>query len=120
VVENGCLRGTRGGPVVVACDRVEELCENRRVEVATSLLDHAQSEMDVAEQPAFFGLAKRRPGAELANASQVVEERCCEQEIVAEAWMELCRLAAERRDSDRVLEETTRVAVMTVGACSRE
>ena len=70
--------------------------------------------MDVAEQPALLGL--REPGAprQLDRAADVVQQRGRQQEIRAEARMELHRLAAERRHADRVLEQPARIAVMAV------
>ena len=101
---------------MVARDGVEELGEDRGVEVARALLDHPQSEVDVSEQATLLGLTERGAGSELADAADVVEERRGEQEVVAEARMELRGLATERRDADRVLEQPSRVAVVPVGA----
>ena len=43
-----------------------------------------------------------------------MQERRGEQEVVAQARVELGGLAAERRDADRVLEQPARVAVVAV------
>ena len=115
VVENCRFGGSRGMPVVVARDFVEELGEDGRVEVARTSLDHPESEVDVSEEPALLGLTKRRPGSELVSTAHVVEERRGEQEIVPEARMKLRSLATQGRDADRVLEQPSRVAVMAVG-----
>ena len=45
-----------------------------------------------------------------------MQERGGEQQVVAQARVELRRLAAERRDADRVLEQPAGVAVVPVGA----
>ena len=86
----------------------------------SALLDHPQAEVDVSEETALLRLPERRAAAELADAADVVEERGREQEVVAEAWMELSGLAAERRDADRVLEQASRVPVVPVGASGRK
>ena len=104
----------------MARDRVQELGENRGIEVAGPVLNHAQAEMDVAEKPALLGLAEGRAAAELADAADVVEQCCGEQEIGAEARMELRCLAAERRDADGVLDEASGVTVMPVGPGRRQ
>ena len=70
----------------------------------------------MAEQASLLGRAERRAGSELARAADVVEERGGEQEVGAEARVELRSLAAERRDADRVLEQPAGVAVVAVGA----
>ena len=80
-------------------DGVQELGENRRVEIARALLDQPQPEMDMPEQAPFLGLAKSGATSELANAADVVQERGAEQEVGPEPGMELRGLAAERRDA---------------------
>ena len=120
VVEDGGLGGLRRRAVVVARDGVEQLGEDRRVEVVGALLEHSQSEVHVTEQLPFVGLPEGRARAELANPADVVQERRGEQQVVAEARVELRRLAAERRDADRVLEQTAAVAVVAVRAGGRK
>src|SRR3954471_1148168 len=71
--------------------------------------------MDVAEQPALFGLAEGRPPLQLARAAHVVEQRSRQQQIHPQARVQLRRLAAERRDADRVLEQSARVRVVRLG-----
>ena len=56
-----------------------------------------------------------RSAAELERPADVVEERRGEQEVGAQARVELRRLAAERRDADGVLEQAARVGVVAVG-----
>jgi hypothetical protein len=104
---------------MVAGDGVKQLREDGGVEVTGALLEHPQAEVHVAEESALLGRPERRASPELATAPDVVQERGCEQEIVAKTRMQLRGLAAERRDSDRVLEQTTRVAVVPVRAGGR-
>ena len=85
-----------------------------------SLLDQPQPEMDVPEQTTLLGLAERRPAPELDRSPDVVQERGGEQQVVAQARVELRRLAAQRRDADRVLEQPAGVAVVPVGAGGRQ
>ena len=118
MVEDRRFCGTRSRPVVMRCDGVEELGENGRIEVSRALLDHAQAEMDVAEEAPFVRLPERRTGAELAGPADVVQQRRRQQEVMAKPRMELCGLAAQRGHADGVLEEAARVAVVRVGAGS--
>jgi len=104
----------------VARDGVEELGDDGRVEIPRALLDHPQAEVNVAEQPAFLGLTEARPTPELAHATDVVEKCRRQQEVGAQARMELRGLAAQRRHPDRVLEQPSRVAVVPVGSRSRQ
>jgi len=80
-----------------------------------ALLDQAEPEVDMAEQAALFGLAEGRAALQLARATHVVEQRSRQQQIHAQARVELRRLAAERRDADRVLEQPARVRVVRLG-----
>src|SRR5436190_15859388 len=98
--------------------RVEELGANLRLERGGSFLDQPQPQMNVAEEPAFLGLPEVRRRAELAGPAEVVQNRCGEEQIRPQARMQLRRLAADRGDADRVLEEAAGVAVVTVG-CRR-
>ena len=114
VVEDGCLCRPGSLPVVVASDGVEELGQDRRVEVGCPLLDHPQAEVDMAEEATFLGLAERGAPCELANPAEVVEERGGEKEVGPESRVKLGRLAAERGDADRVLEQPAGIAVMSI------
>lgn len=116
MVQNGSLGRAGRWAVVVTGDCVEELGEDGRVEIPSALLDHPQSQVHVSEQAPFLGLAKGRGATELANAADVVQERCCQEQIGPQARMELRGLATERRYADRVLEQTARVAVVAVRA----
>ena len=71
------------------------------------------------EQAALVGLAERRAAPELERTADVVEKRGCKEEVVAQAGVQLRGLAAQRRDAHRVLQETARVAVMTLGSRGR-
>src|SRR5918996_3228492 len=76
--------------------------------------------MDVSQQATLLGRPERGAAAELANTTEVVKQCRGEQEVGAQARMELRGLATQRRHADRVLEEATRVAVVPVGAGCRE
>jgi len=78
VVEDGRLRGARCRAIVVAGDGMQELGENRGLEILRALLDHPEAEMDVAEQAALFGLPECRAASKLAYAADVVEQSCSE------------------------------------------
>ena len=93
---------------------VQQLGEDCGIEIASALLDHPKSEMDVAEESAFVRLAKCRAGTELADPAGVVDERSGKDNVVTQPRMQLCRLPAERRYANRVLEEAARVSVVAV------
>jgi hypothetical protein len=120
VVEDSGLGGARSLPVVVCRHGVQELREDGRVEVACALLDHPKAEVDVSQEPPFLGLAECRAAAELAYAPDVVEERGREEQVVSQALVQLGRFAAERGDSDGVLEEAACIAVVPVCSGGRE
>ena len=120
MVQDGRLGRARGRAIVVARDRMEELGQDGRVEVARTFLDGSETEMDVAEQATFLRLAERWAASELTDAADVVQQRGREDEICAEARMQLRRLAAERRDADGVFEQPSGVAVVTVGTGRRQ
>ena len=96
-------------------DAVEQLGPLRGGEALGALLDQPQPEVDVPEQPALVGRRERRPARELDRTPDIVDERRRQHELGAQARMELRRLAAERRDADRVLEQAAGVGVMVVG-----
>ena len=68
--------------------------------------------MHVAEQAALLGRPEGRRTAQLAHAAQVVQERRGEQQVGAEARVELRGLAGEGRDADGVLEQAAGIRVM--------
>jgi hypothetical protein len=114
VVEDGGLCGTRRLTVVMDRDSVEQLGPNRRVQVSRALLDHAEPEVDVPQQSPLLGLAKDGATPQLAYAAGVVEERRREEEVAAQPWVELRRLAAQGGHPNRVLEQSSCVAVVAV------
>ena len=111
---SGCL------PVVVGGDRVQELGAHRGVETPRPLLHEPEPEVDVPEQPPLLRLTERGAALELPRPAHVVQKRGREQEIATEPRVQLRRLAAQRRDADRVLEQAAGVAVVTLGPCGRE
>ena len=70
----------------------------------------------MSEEAALGGLPEPGTALELARSADVVEQRCREQEVAPQPWMELRGLTTERRDADGVFEEPARIAVMTIGA----
>ena len=91
----------------MARDRVQHLGGHVRLEPTRALLDQAQAQVDVAEEPPLRRRQEERPAVELAGAAGVVQERRGEQDVCSQAWVELRCLAAERRDSHRVLEQAS-------------
>src|SRR5215203_669754 len=114
VVENRGFGRPRRAGVVVRPDRVQQLRANARLERTGPLLDQPQAEVHVAEQPPLFGRAERRPTGELDGSADVVQDRGREQQVGPEPGMQLRDLAADRRDSNRVLEQAARVAVVAL------
>ena len=96
-------------------DAVRELGLLRVAEPVGALLDEPQAEMDVPEQPALVGRQEGGASSELERSPDVVEDGRCEHELGPEARVELRCLAAQRRDPDRVLEETAGVGVVVAG-----
>ena len=74
MVEDGRLGGTCRGPIVVGCDRMEELRENGRIEVARALLDQPQAEVDVAEEAPLVRRPERRARPELTDSTDIVHQ----------------------------------------------
>ncbi len=116
MVENRRLGGSGGAGVVMGGDRVEELRPRPGVQSSRPRLDQAQSEVDVPEQPALVRGTEHGPRPQLERPAEVVEDRRRNEEIAAEARVQLRRLAADRRDRHRVLEQSTRVGVMELEA----
>ncbi len=105
---------------MVRRDRVEELSEDLRLDRCPMLLDEPKPEVHVTEQTTLLRRPERRPAPKLGDATDVVEERGRKEEVVAQAGVQLRRLAAERRDADRVLQKSACVTVMGLGAGRRE
>jgi len=108
VIEDSRFGGAGRAGVVVASDRVEQL------RGSIELLEETQTEVDVTEEAAFLGRREDRWPAELARPPNVVDEGGGEQQVAAEAGVDLDQLAAEGRYADRVLEQAARVGVMAV------
>src|SRR5581483_4822184 len=100
--------------LVMHGDAVYELRELRRVEPFGAFLDQPEPEMNMSEQPSLRRHRERRPAPELERPPDVVYERRGEQQVRAQPRMELRRLACERRDADRVLEQAAGVGVMVI------
>src|SRR5262245_58641023 len=66
------------------------------------------------EQAALLGGLEDRPARQLGGAAHVMQKRRGEEQVGAQALVELRELAADRRDTDRVLEEPAGVAVVAV------
>jgi len=91
---------------------VQELGEDGGLESPGLLFEHSEAEMDVAEEPTLDrGLEERAP-VQLPDPSDVVEERRCDQQVAAQAAMELGRVPAKRCYGHGVFQEPTRVAVV--------
>jgi uncharacterized protein (DUF1015 family) len=101
-------------------NRMEQLGEGGGIEIPRPILDHSQPKVDVSKEATLLGRSKRGAASELSYAPHIVQERSSEQEVVAETWVELGGLAAERRDADRVLEQSAGIAVMPICARRRE
>jgi uncharacterized protein (DUF1015 family) len=93
---------------------VQQLRADGRVERGGALLHQPQTEVHVPEQPSLLRRQEEGRGAELDRAPDVVEERGRQQEVAAQAWMELGGLAAERRHADGVLQQPAGVGVVAV------
>ena len=94
---------------------MQQLGAHGHIQSVGALLDEPQPEVDVTEQPTLVGRPERRPAPELAHPPDVVEQRGGEQEIAAQALVQLRRLPDQRRDGDGVLEQPAGVGVMGLG-----
>jgi uncharacterized protein (DUF1015 family) len=96
---------------------VENLGQNLRFQSGGPLLDQPQAQMDMSQEASFGSWKEQRAAIELARPPGVVEERGREEEVGAEALVELRGLAAERGDPDRVLQQPSgpRVVVLLGG-----
>ena len=110
--QHGRLRSAGRARVVVGRNRMQELGAHVGLEGGGASFHEAQTEVNVAEEPTLLGRAKRRPLRELARAAKVVQQRGGEQEVGAQPWMQLRRLAADRGDSDRVLQQAAGVGMV--------
>jgi hypothetical protein len=113
--ENGRL-GRAGGPeVMVRGHRVEQLGEDGPGHPARAILDQAQAEMDMAEEFAFVRGQEERAAVELAGPADVVQERRGDEQVAAQAWVELCDIATDRRHRDGVLQEAPGIGMVALG-----
>ena len=70
----------------------------------------------MSKQPALLGRPERRSAAELERPPGVVEDRCGEEQVAAEAGVHLRGFAAERCYGDGVLEQSAGVDVVRLRA----
>ena len=115
MIEDGRLRGARGTRVVVrrrsrAGARRAARCRGRRRAPRRGAGRGGRGRE--GRLPASAGRAARAPSS--TRPAEVVEERRREQQVGAQPRMQLRRLAAQRRDADRVLEQAARVGVVPV------
>ena len=83
MVKDGRLGGPGGRPVVMARDGVQQLGENGRIEVTSTLLDHAQPEMDMAEESALVRRSERRAWTELPDSADIMQERSGKHDVMS-------------------------------------
>jgi hypothetical protein len=72
-------------------DRMQQLRASVRLQPTRLLLDKAQAEMDVAEELSLVGGEKERTAIELPRAAHVVEQSGREQQVAAQARVDLGR-----------------------------
>jgi len=94
---------------------VQELRAQLGFESSGSVFDEAQAEVDVPQEATLLGLPEHRRRAQLKRTAEVMEQRTREQEVGAQTRVQLCRLAGDRGDSDGVLEQASRIAVVPIG-----
>ena len=112
VVKHRRLGRPRTAGLVVNRDRVQQLGPYLGLKSRRALLDEAQAQVDVTEQPSFLGRAERRAALQLGGAADVVQQGRRQHEIGPQPRMQLRCLTAERRHADRVLEQPARVGVV--------
>jgi uncharacterized protein (DUF1015 family) len=117
VIENRRFRRARAPGVVMGGDSVQELGEHVGCEAVCLCLDRAQAEVDVPEKLSLLGGEEERSSVELRVPACVVQKSRGEEEIFPKPRVQLCGLAAERRDGDRVLEQPARVRVVGIRRC---
>ena len=74
MVEDRRLGGACRRAIVVAGDGVEELGQHRRIDVLRSLLEHAQTEVNVSQEASLLGLPERRTSPQLSHPADVVQQ----------------------------------------------
>ena len=85
---------------------------------AGALVEQAQPELDVAEQPALVGEADLGAERELARLAEVVDDRRRQQQVLVQARVQRAGLQGQRRHRDGVLEQPAEVGVVA-GARAR-
>jgi hypothetical protein len=113
VVEDGRFGCSGRSGVVMHRHSVQKLGARFLVEVLRSVFDQTQPEVDVTEQPALGCRPEGRRGSELGSSADVVQKRRCNEEVGAEAPVELHDLAADRCHGDCVLEQASGVPMMS-------
>ena len=106
------LRRSGGAGVVVDPDRVQQLRSDVDGEWCRTLLDQAKPQLDVSEQPSFLRGSERRRRAELERPAGVVQHRGRDEQVGAQARVELRQVAADRGHGDGVLQQAARVIVV--------
>ena len=114
MVENGRFGSAGGTCIVVHGDTMEELGEHGARHARPSLLDQAQAQVHVAQEPPFLRGERERPVVELVHPPDIVQEGRRDQEVGAEPWMELGHVPARRGHGNRVLEKPAGVGVVPV------
>jgi hypothetical protein len=94
---------------------MEHLGEDVLLQAPSLLFDKPEPQVDVAEELALTCREEERATVELADTPHVVEERCGEQDVRAQPRVELRRLAANRGNRNRVLDEPACVGMVSVG-----
>jgi hypothetical protein len=75
--------------------------------------------MDVAEELSLVGGEKERTAIELPRAAHVVEQSGREQQVAAQARVDLGGFTTQAGDGHRVLQQPAGVGVMCVRRCGK-
>ena len=76
------------------------------------LRQHAQAQLDVAEQPALVAALDLDAVAELARLAEIVDDGGAQQQVAVEPRVQRARLERERGHGDGVLEQAAEVGVV--------
>ena len=115
MVEDGSLGRSCGASIVVHGDCVKQLSPHFRLECRSSPFDQPQPQVNVPEESALARGAEDWAASELESPAGVVQDGRSQEQVAAQARVQLRRLAAESGHADRVLEEAARVGVVTLG-----
>jgi ribosomal protein S18 acetylase RimI-like enzyme len=118
-MEHRRLGRPRRVPIVMDRDRMQELRSHVGVQRRSTLLDQAQAQVDVAEEASFLGRPKRRRSPQLADPTDVVQQRRGEQQVGAKPRVQLRRLPREGGHAHRVLEQPAGIRVMALRSGQR-